>query len=84
MTGDLDPEIRVVVLDTTGPVETLAIERWPRAKALAQHGLKPGVDRALVRGRKQVKRGERQGVKEKPRDLPGPGLPIADFEPAAS
>ncbi len=33
------PEIRIVVLDTTQPCARLAVENWPRAKALAFHGL---------------------------------------------
>lgn len=40
------PQIRVLVLDTTGPTARLAVENWPRAAALAFHGLpetkKPG------------------------------------------
>jgi hypothetical protein len=33
------PEIRVVVLDTTGPTARLLVENWPRERALAFHGL---------------------------------------------
>lgn len=32
-------EIRVIVLDTSEPVAVLAVENWPRAEALAFHGL---------------------------------------------
>jgi len=32
-------EIRVIVLDTTGPVAGLAVENWQRRDALAFHGL---------------------------------------------
>lgn len=33
------PEIRVIVLDTTGPTARLVVENWSRARALAFHGL---------------------------------------------
>jgi hypothetical protein len=34
-----NPEIRVIVLDTTGPCAVLAVENWPRERALAFHGV---------------------------------------------
>jgi hypothetical protein len=36
----MSPEIRLVVVDTTGPAERLAFVPCPRAVALAFHGLR--------------------------------------------
>lgn len=57
----MTPEIRMVILDTTGPTARLVVENWPRERALALHGLlgtkKPATGQtgrakqaALVRG----------------------------------
>jgi hypothetical protein len=34
-------EIRIVVLDTTGPVDHLRVELWPRERAVAFHLRQP-------------------------------------------
>lgn len=35
----MTPEIRIVIVDTTGPTARLTVETWPRRAALAFHGL---------------------------------------------
>lgn len=39
LTPDVQPRIRVLILDTTGPCARLVVENWPRAAAMALHGI---------------------------------------------